>query len=290
MTVHLWQFEAVGTRPVIDQAAFRLGEMDPSPALSVAVFEVDGAPHLRRLQVLFDHIPNRDALMGWAGLVGAEVDTVGAPLAEDNWVQRSLDGLPAVKAGRFVVRGGHHARCRGGQTDIVIEAGEAFGTGHHGTTTGCLQAMDRVMKRMGAGPTMRVLDVGTGSGVLAIAAAKAVRAQVDATDIDPVAVDFARQAAQDNGVAARVRCLVADGLGRFAGGAYPLVLANILAGPLVTLAPHLSAATARGGWVIVSGLLTHQIRPVAAALRNAGLVREHTLVINDWATLTFAKR
>jgi ribosomal protein L11 methyltransferase len=209
-----------------------------------------------------------------------------APLPETDWVAKSLAALPPVSAGRFLVHGRHdRARVMANDIAIEIEAGLAFGTGHHGTTAGCLAAIDRLARSR---PIRNALDLGTGSGLLAIATAKRTKATVVASDIDPVAVAVARENARLNGVGGRVATVVADGLNARAIRArapYDLIVANILAGPLVALAPAIRRNLAPGGTVILSGLLATQQRRVAAIYRGQGLRREGSILLGEWATL-----
>lgn len=211
-------------------------------------------------------------------------------LADRNWVRESLEAMPPVDAGRFVVYG-HHDRDRvpGNAIGIEIDAGLAFGTGHHGTTRGCLMALDRLLKQR---RFRRPLDIGCGTGVLAVAAAKALKCPVLATDIDPVAVRITRENAAKNGAHGLVRAVVADGVGEVsiaAGGPYDLVLANILAGPLIRLAPSVRPLVAPGGVVILSGLLTHQRRAVEAAWRVRGFVPLFRIVLDGWMALALRR-
>ena len=212
-------------------------------------------------------------------------------LADRNWVKDSLEALPPVAAGRFVVFG-HHDRHRvpPNAIPIEIEAGQAFGTGHHGTTLGCLRALDRLMK---AHRFTRPLDVGTGTGVLAIAFARAAHLKVVATDIDPVAVAVTKENAGKNGVAGLVRAVTANGVGAAvvrSGAPYDLVFANILAKPLVALAPKVRPLVAPGGVVILSGLLVGQRREVEAVWRGQGCVPLFRVVLDGWATLALQAR
>jgi ribosomal protein L11 methyltransferase len=208
------------------------------------------------------------------------------PLPDADWVAKSLEGLAPVRAGRFLVHGGHdRGKVRANDLAIEIEAGLAFGTGHHGTTTGCLLAIERVAN---ARPIRNALDVGTGSGVLATAIAKRVHCAVLASDMDPVAVQVARRNVRLNGAARLVRTVTAAGLNHpeiEARVPYDLIVANILAGPLVALAPAIRKHLARGGTVILSGLLTEQGRRVAATYRGQGIVSEATIVRGEWTTL-----
>ncbi|MCR4281691.1 MAG: 50S ribosomal protein L11 methyltransferase [Bauldia sp.] len=211
-------------------------------------------------------------------------------LPPTDWVAKSLRELSPVRAGRFLVHG-RHDRSRALPNDIAIEidAGLAFGTGHHGTTAGCLIAIDRLAGRR---PIVNALDLGTGSGVLAIAIARRAKAAVVAGDIDPVAVAVARDNARLNGVASRVTTVVATGFGARAIRAhapYDLIVANILAAPLVALANDVRRNLAPGGSVILSGLLTTQRRRVAAMYRCQGLRPTDAIVIGGWATLVLRR-
>ena len=191
------------------------------------------------------------------------------PLPKTDWVAKSLEGLPPVRAGRFLVHGSHDRnKRRANDIAIEIEAGQAFGTGHHGTTAGCLQAIDRLARTR---PIRNALDIGTGSGVLAIAIAKAAKAPVLASDIDPVAVRTARANVGLNGASSYVRTVMAANLKTriFAERTpYDLIVANILAGPLVALAPAIGRRLAPGGTVVLSGLLPDQRARIVAAYRG----------------------
>ena len=213
-----------------------------------------------------------------------------ARLPETDWVAKSLEGLKPVRAGRFLVHGAHDRdKRRPNDIAIEIEAGEAFGTGHHGTTAGCLLAIERTVRTR---PVRNALDIGTGSGVLAIAIARLAHCPVLASDIDPVATRVAEGNVRLNGVHPSVHLATAAGIGHrlFAvNGPYDLVVANILAGPLVALAPAIRRAVAPGGTVILSGLITSQRTRVAAAYRRLGLRPAAIGIIDDWATLTFVR-
>ncbi len=283
---NLWRWEAVGPRAVLDTAADALSQADPPLALAVTL--LDAPADERRLELLTQGAPDSDALRAAGGLDDPRVRISVSPVPEADWIAKSLEGLPLVEAGRFVVRGGHHAPPAGGRIDVCVEAGQAFGTGHHGTTRGCLLALDHMLKRQPAGARRPlVLDVGTGAGVLAIAAAKASPALVLATDIDPIAVAITRENARLNGVSRRIRALHADGLAHPALRArrFDALFANILARPLVSLAPALSRAAAPGAWLILSGLLTGQQRLVLGAYRHQGWRLERTWLLGEWATL-----
>jgi ribosomal protein L11 methyltransferase len=203
-----------------------------------------------------------------------------------DWVKASLDDLVPVPAGRFLVHGQHdRARVPSNKLGIEIEAALAFGTGHHGTTRGCLLLLDHVLK---AHRPRRVLDLGTGTAVLAIATAKALHGEVLASDIDPPSVKVARDNAKLNGVGNLVRAIRATGFSArdFAQRApFDLVLANILANPLRHLAGPMVQHLAPGARVILSGLLTHQATSVIAAYRARGLVLLRHLKIEGWSSL-----
>ncbi|CAN5375971.1 50S ribosomal protein L11 methyltransferase [soil metagenome] len=213
-----------------------------------------------------------------------------AELPEEDWVRKSLAGLKPVRAGRFLVHGSHdRAAARPNDIAIEIEAGEAFGTGHHGTTAGCLIAIERVVK---ARPIRNALDIGTGSGVLAIAIARLAAAAVVASDIDAVAVRVAHENVRLNGVAARVRTVTAPGLRHVliaSGAPYDLIVANILAGPLAALAPGIARHAASGGMIILSGLLPEQRARIVAAYRGVGLRLVRSSVLDGWLTVVFQR-
>ena len=212
-------------------------------------------------------------------------------LAEKDWVKASLDGLSIVHAGRFQVHGSHdRIRIPVNAIGIEIEAALAFGTGHHGTTRGCLLALDAILKRR---RPKRVLDVGTGSGVLAIAAARALHRPVAAGDIDPVAVHAARSNAVLNRAGAYVHPVTARGVRHqtlFSERGYDLVFANILARPLMRLAPSITSVAAPDGDIVLSGLLAHDVPGVLSAYAAQGWYLDHRGDLEGWAALTLRKR
>ena len=209
---------------------------------------------------------------------------------EVNWVAKSLEGLQPVVAGGFFVHGSHDTdKVPAGVQAIRIDAAQAFGTGHHETTTGCLEAISRVLKR--THPT-NPIDVGTGTGVLAIALAKRLRLPVIASDIDPIAVKTTADNARDNGVGKLVIPIEATGLDHakiIAKAPYDLVVANILAGPLVALAPDVNRLVARGASIILSGILIRQAPRVVAAYARLGMVVRFKIMKKEWATLVLEK-
>ena len=211
------------------------------------------------------------------------------PVTERDWVARSLEGLAPVRAGRFIIHGAHdRGRVGANEIGIEIEAALAFGTGHHGTTRGCLLAFEALRKRSRNAATWRILDVGTGTGVLAIAAARALRTPVVATDIDPVAVDVALANAKLNHAGALFQGFTAAGAdaGRLrARRPYDVIFANILEAPLRRMSHSLSALLARRGHLILSGLLPAHANGVSSAYRQQGIVLESRLLVDGWVTL-----
>ncbi len=230
------------------------------------------------------------ALIAFAGGAAAANALVFEPVVAQDWVKASLEGLAPVRAGRFVVHGSHdRARIPVNATGIEIEAALAFGTGHHGTTRGCLLALDALLKSR---RYRRILDIGTGTGVLAIAAAKAARIRVAASDIDPRATATARENAAANRVAPFVEIMTVAGVAprRFRRrGRYDLVFANILLGPLRRLAPPAAALIAPGGRAVLSGLLPAHAAAVISAYRAQGLALERRLTLEGWVTLVMRR-
>jgi ribosomal protein L11 methyltransferase len=245
------------------------------------------------ITVHFAEAPDQVSIRELVGLAaGGEVaDAIGFDTVEPkDWVKATLDELVPVRAGRFIVHGAHdRAKVPPNKLGIEIEAALAFGTGHHGTTRGCLLLLDHVLK---AHRPRRVLDLGTGTGVLAIAAAKALRIAVLASDIDPLSVKVARDNARLNGTGDLVQAIRATGLSApqfAAAGPFDLVLANILANPLRQMATPLARHLAPSALVILSGLLPHQAESVVAAYRARGLVLKRQIQIEGWSSLLLQK-
>jgi ribosomal protein L11 methyltransferase len=274
----------LGTLTQIRAAADELDRHDPSPADAVSWFEEK--PGKFRLEVYVPTKQDGDSARAIVGAAAPELHLVGKRIKAADWVAMSLEGLPAVRAGRFVVAGAHALkRESGGRVKIWIEASEAFGTGHHGTTWGCLMGLEGVLRER---RVSRVLDVGAGSGVLAIAAAK-TGADALAIEIDPRAAVIAKINARQNQVAPRVRVIAGDGARYIAQQQFDLVFANILMRPLIRLAPKLAPAVAAGGNLILSGLLRTQVPLVREAYGSRGLILDKQIPREAWMTLVWRK-
>jgi ribosomal protein L11 methyltransferase len=275
---------ALGTLTQIRAAADELDRHDPSPADAVSWFEEK--PGKFRIEV---YVPTKQDAASVEAIVGAaapELHMKTKKVAAKDWVAMSLEGLPAVRAGRFIVAGAHAlANEVGGRTKVWIEASEAFGTGHHGTTWGCLMALEGKLRER---RVERVLDVGAGSGVLAIAAAKC-GADALAIEIDHRAAAIAAINAKQNKVANRMRVIAGDGARYIAGKQFDLVFANILMRPLIKLAPKLTRVVEPGGTLILSGLLRTQAPLVREAYANRGLILERQIPREAWMTLVWKK-
>jgi ribosomal protein L11 methyltransferase len=279
----VWQVNIIGPFEALKSWASAQDDREEPPWLALSVFE-EKLP-AGRLQLLF---ADQASATGFAKShdPGAEFTQDCRPLVGENWIAKSLDGLPVVRAGRFYVHGAHHdVPADPALVSILIEAGEAFGTGHHGTTKGCLLAFEDTLV---AAPPASVLDLGTGAGILAMAAAKALPdADILATDIDPIAVAVARENAIINGVEGRIDLAVADGFAHesLKSQRFDLIFANILANPLIALAGNITAALAPSSTLILSGILDHQAARVRTAYEGQGLefIREYAL--GEWWVL-----
>ena len=287
MTDEPVQIVARGPRAVAEAAA---AAMDRDPALESVTYSIIEEDEDRDVWRI-DAFPTSDEeasdlsrhLADFGGL-----RVVTEKLADADWLAMALSGLPPVRAGRFFIYGMHdRGRTPPNAVNLRIEAGAAFGTGHHGTTVGCLLAYDRLLKRA---RFRKVLDVGAGTGVLAIAAARTGSRVTVGTDIDPVSVRIARENAKVN--AAATRFVTANGLQARvvkAGAPYDLVFANILARPLVWLSHDIHTALRPGGIAILSGLLRSQARFVLAAYLSKGFRLERRLGRDAWATLVLRR-
>ena len=262
-----------------------LGEtLDPAPAISTRRTDTGWV-----MEIYFNDWPDK-AVLGSVleGLPFAEIleGLELEPLPDENWVEKSQRGLHPIQAGRFYIHGSYdRVKAASKPFSIEIDAGQAFGTAHHGTTRGCLVLLDRIARKS---RPRRVLDLGTGSGILAIAAAKSLSRQVLATDLDAVAVRVAEENIGRNGVKGRVKAICAAGLKDTrvtAQAPFDLVIANILADPLVKLAPGIRRVVARGGDLILSGLLDHQAREVSAVYLAQGFSLAAKLSLDGWTSL-----
>ncbi len=208
-------------------------------------------------------------------------------IPDTDWIAETLQNLSPVRAGRFLVHGSHDSEAaRHAPVPVLIDAGQAFGTGHHGTTAGCLDMLERVLRlEHDSGRPRHALDVGAGSGVLAIAFAKATGKPAVASDIDPICETVAGGNARLNKVGGLVRCITATGMNHPAFRPADLVFANILARPLEGLARDLSRHVLPGGHVILSGLLPHQKARIVAAYRVQGMILRRALIRDGWLTL-----
>jgi ribosomal protein L11 methyltransferase len=265
---------------------------EPAEAAST-VFETEerwpGGGKAWLVEVFFGFPPNKEDIRALISVAADEATARAAVFGlteKRDWVATALAGLAPVRAGRFLVHGGHdRSRVQANDVGIEIDAGLAFGTGHHGTTRGCLLLFDRLLKRRRPD---RALDVGCGAGVLAIAAAKVLRRKIWLGDVDPVAVEVANANARLNGVAPYCRAIVSRGVeDRLLreGAPYDVAFANILAKPLELLAPSLAAVIAPDGEAIVSGLLPADVPGVLAAWRAQGFFLAERIDLDGWASL-----
>jgi ribosomal protein L11 methyltransferase len=283
---------AIGNEQTAKRVVDLLTESFFEGQAAIAAFE---GPNGRwDITVHFTEAPDQSSIRELVRLAAG--DEVAQDIAFDtveakDWVKATLEELVPVRAGRFIVHGQHdRSKVPGNKLGIEIEAALAFGTGHHGTTRGCLLLLDQVLK---AHFPRRVLDLGTGTGVLAIAAAKALRIEVLASDIDPLSVQVGRDNARLNGTGNWVETIRATGLSapQFAHcGPFDLILANILANPLRQMATPLVRHLARSARVILSGLLPHQAQGVIAAYRARGIILERHIQIEGWSSLLMRNR
>lgn len=274
-------------------AAYKLGEamedLTPEPT-GVGVFEVEDGSGLWEVGGYFEAAPDETALALLAAVMDAKSFVV-SELPETDWVAHVRRELAPVEAGRFFVYGSHDAdKVPADCEPLLIEAAMAFGTGHHGTTLGCLNALDRLAKDGFVGH--RVVDIGCGTAVLAMGAARIWADTVLASDIDEVAVDVARANISANSLEGRVTCVEAAGFDHptLADAApFDLVFANILKGPLIALAPDMADVMVPKGYAILSGLLNEQADEVIEVYARSGINLHHRESIGDWTTLVLRK-
>lgn len=264
-------------------------------AEAVAAAEIDGAVLVTteedeaeehwRLDAYFEGEPDEDTVAAVRALIAGAEAALPAPLPAQDWVALSQAGLNPIEEGRFFIHtGAHRPPARPGGVDLLIEAGQAFGTGHHETTAGCLAVLDGLEGE----PFRAIIDLGTGTGLLAFAARHLWPcASVMATDIDPISVAVTRENAAVNGIDG-LALVVADGARDPAIAArapYDLIIANILAGPLTAMAAEVAGIAAPGGRVLLAGLLSTQADAVLAAYAAQGCVEVRRLVRGDWTIL-----
>lgn len=264
-------------------------QLTPEPT-GVGVFELEDGSGLWEVGGYFTETPDAAGLALLAAAFGAQPFVV-SELPETDWVAHVKRELSPVEAGRFFVYGSHDAdKVPADSIPLLIEASMAFGTGHHGTTLGCLRALDRLIEQgFDAG---KVADIGCGTAVLAMAAARVWDADMLASDIDAVAVEVAEANLKANGMAGRVTCLEAAGFDHPELGAhapYDLIFANILKGPLVALAPDVAAHLREGGYAILSGILNEQADDVIEVYSRVGTNLVEREKIGDWTTLLLSK-
>ena len=282
------RYHLAGTRPAIAALYADMERSFEEDGLPLAIFEVDEDAGIHEVSLYGDgedeslarRLSDMAARHGVPGAVEVEV------LPDIDWVTKSLEGLKPVRAGRFLVHGAHDRdRRRIGDIAIEIEAGLAFGTGHHGTTAGCLDMIERVVRRE---RPRNALDLGTGSAVLAIALARLCRVPILATDIDPVATRVARENVRLNRVERYVATATATGFHHRAFAAwapFDLIVANILARPLMRLAPAMARNVAPGGSLILSGILDSQRDAVVAAYAAQRFRHVLTTHREGWVTI-----
>ncbi len=260
-------------------------------ALAVSLFE--RGPDRAEVSAYYAEKPSRELLIqliertvGNEDLGGFRIEL----LPPKNWVAEAESLRGPVRAGQFLVHGAHdRGKVPAGRFTLEIDAGLAFGTAHHPTTRGCLLALDRLLKRGGA---YRFVDIGTGTGILAIATARGLNTRGTASDMDPIAVAVASENARKNGVQSRVRVVHAEGFAHPAlrRATFDLLFANILLCPLLELAPVFARALRPGGICVLSGLLEPQARQVEARFRTLGFTLDSRILLDGWTTLLSRRR
>jgi len=263
--------------------------LNPEPT-GVGVFEVEDGSGLWEVGGYFTEAPDEAGLALLAVSFEAKPFVV-SELPETDWVAHVRRELAPVEAGRFFVYGSHDAdKVPADSIPLLIEAAMAFGTGHHGTTLGCLKALDRLIGEGFEGS--KVADIGCGTAVLAMAAARVWTGDILASDIDQVAVDVAEANLKANGMEGTVKCLESAGFdhpGLQAHMPYDLIFANILKGPLIALSPDVSAHLRPGGYAILSGILNEQADDVIAVYLENGTNLVNKEQIGEWTTLLLQK-
>jgi ribosomal protein L11 methyltransferase len=268
-----------------------IGELFDPAESAVAAFEVEDGSGIWLLEAYFSVPPDETYVREMIATVVGEKsqDATFHNLDKTDWVRNSLEGLAPVRAGRFLVHGSHDRdKVRTNDWGLEIEAALAFGTGHHGTTHGCLLALTRLLRQK---RFKNVLDVGTGTGVLAFGAARALRLPVYAGDLDPIAVDVAVANARLNRLHPWLKFYVGSGVQHpcLKGKKFDLILANILARPLCRLAHSLCGKLAKGGTLVLSGLLVADVPMVLAAYRTQGLSLKRRTTHGEWVALELGR-
>ncbi|WP_171121825.1 MULTISPECIES: 50S ribosomal protein L11 methyltransferase [unclassified Ruegeria] len=276
------------------KAAEGLGEamerLVPEPT-GVGVFEVEDGSGLWEVGGYFTETPDETALAVLAAAFEAKPFVV-SELPETDWVAHVRRELAPVEAGRFFVYGSHDAdKLPEGRIPLLIEAAMAFGTGHHGTTLGCLKALDYLLDNGFSAD--KVADIGCGTAVLAMAAARVWDGQIIASDIDQVAVDVAEANLKANGMSGQFQCVEAAGFDHpdlNSLAPYDLIFANILKGPLVALSPEIAANLRVGGYAILSGILNEQADDVVTVYLQNGFNLANRSEFGEWTTLILSKQ
>ncbi|NSY39442.1 50S ribosomal protein L11 methyltransferase [Leisingera sp. ANG59] len=263
--------------------------LNPEPT-GIGVFEMEDGSGLWEVGGYFTEAPDEAGLALLAAMHEAKPFVV-SEVPETDWVAHVRRELAPVEAGRFFVYGSHDAdRVPADKIPLLIEAAMAFGTGHHGTTLGCLKALDHLLDEGFSGE--KVADIGCGTAVLAMAAARVWDGTILASDIDEVAVEVAEANLKANGMEGKVICLEAAGFDNpqlQAQAPYDLIFANILKGPLVALAPDLTANLRPGGYAILSGILNEQADDVVSVYAQNGANPARRDEIGEWTTLLLRK-
>ena len=267
-------------------------EEDPAPAISMHETK---DPSIWGLDAYYQTKPDLLTLKKELEVLVSPLPELELKLLENqDWVALVQRGLSPIRAGRYFIYGSHdRALATKRATDIEIDAGQAFGTAHHGTTKGCLLALDYLFKNVNARPWCNILDLGTGTGLLAIAAARVLRRKVIASDIDPISVRVAAENAALNEVGPHIRTVEACGLAHTtlqSSGPYDLLIANILAAPLIEMAPDIRKSMRPKGQLILSGLLRTQSRSIEARYRGQGFTLVKRLPLDEWMTLILRYR
>ncbi|AQT42964.1 [LSU ribosomal protein L11P]-lysine N-methyltransferase [Bartonella apihabitans] len=256
-------------------------------AFPLAITEIDEANGIYEVSLYVDEAEKNSVLPRFTQVLGVNENKIEIEILPDiDWVSHSLEGLGPVRAGRFFVHGSHDRdKVKPGDLAIEIDAGQAFGTGHHGTTVGCLELIADVMEHE---KPQNALDLGTGSGILAIGIALIEPIRILATDIDPIAIKVAKENFALNGVAKTITAITATGLDDEEikkRVPFDLIVANILANPLIELAPQMVPALKKGGSIVLSGILEEQHDRVVKAFEAEGAKYIKTLHHEGWVAI-----